>query len=114
LSVTGLRRGKYTKNIAALINSGFKNVIPVLDNIAEFEDYTKSIRAQHPVNIGLRIATEEEPTFDFYTSRLGIRNRDVLEFYIDKMKGNTKFNLKMLHFFMNKGIKDDILLLGAS
>jgi arginine decarboxylase len=104
----GFKTRQYTKNIAALINSGFKNVIPVLDNIAEFEDYKKSIRATHPVNIGLRIATEEEPTFDFYTSRLGIRNRDVLEFYIDKMKGNTKFNLKMLHFFMNKGIKDDI------
>jgi arginine decarboxylase len=104
----GFKTRQYTKNIAGLINTGFKNVIPVLDNIAEFEDYKKSIRSKVPVNIGLRIATEEEPTFDFYTSRLGIRNRDVLEFYIDKMKGNTRFNLKMLHFFMNKGIKDDI------
>ena len=104
----GFKTRQYTKNIAFLINTGFKNVIPVLDNIAEFEDYKKSIRSKVPVNIGLRIATEEEPTFDFYTSRLGIRNRDVLEFYVDKMKGNTRFNLKMLHFFMNKGIKDDI------
>jgi len=104
----GFKTRQYTRNIASLINSGFKNVIPVLDNIAEFEDYKKSIRSQEPVNIGLRIATEEEPTFDFYTSRLGIRNRDVLEFYIDKIKGNKRFSLKMLHFFMNKGIKDDI------
>jgi arginine decarboxylase len=104
----GFKTRQYTKNIAGLINTGFKNVIPVLDNIAEFEDYKKSIRSKDPVNIGLRIATEEEPTFDFYTSRLGIRVRDVLEFYVDKMKGNTRFNLKMLHFFMNKGIKDDI------
>lgn len=104
----GFKTRQYTKNIAGLINTGFKNVIPVLDNIAEFEDYKKSIRSKDPVNIGLRIATEEEPTFDFYTSRLGIRNRDVLEFYVDKMKGNKRFNLKMLHFFMNKGIKDDI------
>ena len=104
----GFKTRQYTKNIAGLINTGFKNVIPVLDNIAEFEDYKKSIRSKDPVNIGLRIATEEEPTFDFYTSRLGIRNRDVLEFYIDKMKGNKRFNLTMLHFFMNKGIKDDI------
>ena len=104
----GFKTRQYTKNIAALINTGFKNVIPVLDNISEFEDYKRSIRSKEPVNIGLRIATEEEPTFDFYTSRLGIRNRDVLEFYIDKIKGNTRFSLKMLHFFMNKGIKDDI------
>src|SRR5690606_1079074 len=40
--------------------------------------------------------------------RLGIRSRDILEFYVDKLKGNEKFELKMLHFFMNKGIKDDI------
>lgn len=104
----GFKTRQYTKNIAALINSGFRNVIPVLDNKGEFEDYKKSIRGPEPVNIGIRIATEEEPTFDFYTSRLGIRNKDILEFYVDKIKGNEKFRLKMLHFFMNKGIKDDI------
>ncbi|MBS1645151.1 MAG: arginine decarboxylase [Bacteroidetes bacterium] len=104
----GFKTRQYTKNISGLINSGFKNVIPVLDNISEFEDYKKSIRAKDPVNIGLRIASEEEPSFDFYTSRLGIRNRDILEFYIDNIKGNKRFNLKMLHFFMNKGMKDDI------
>jgi arginine decarboxylase len=104
----GFKTKAYTRNIAKLINDGFKNVTPVLDNQAEFEDYKKMIRSKDPVNIGIRIATEEEPTFDFYTSRLGIRNKDVLEFYVDKIKGNTKFNLKMLHFFMNKGIKDDI------
>jgi arginine decarboxylase len=104
----GFKTKQYTRNIARLINEGFKNVIPVLDNKDEFEDYKKSIRSKAPVNIGLRIATEEEPTFDFYTSRLGIRSRDILEFYVDKIKGNDKFRLKMLHFFMNKGIKDDV------
>ena len=104
----GFKTRAYTRSIATLINDGFKNVIPILDNKNEFDDYKKSIRSKEPVNIGLRIATEEEPTFDFYTSRLGIRSRDVLEFYIDKIKGNEKFRLKMLHFFMNKGIKDDV------
>lgn len=104
----GFKTRAYTRNIARLINDGFVNVIPVLDNKQEFEDYKKSIRSDQPVQIGIRIASEEEPTFDFYTSRLGIRSRDVLEFYVDKVKGNTKFQLKMLHFFMNKGIKDDI------
>jgi len=104
----GFKTRAYTRNIAQLINAGFKNVIPVLDNKAEFDDYKRSIRAKDPVNIGIRIATEEEPTFDFYTSRLGIRSRDILEFYVDKIKGNERFQLKMLHFFMNKGIKDDV------
>lgn len=104
----GFKTKQYTRNISQLINAGFRNVIPVLDNIPEFDDYKKSIRAKDPVKIGIRIAAEEEPSFDFYTSRLGIRSRDVLEFYVDKIKGNNRFQLKMLHFFMNKGIKDDI------
>jgi arginine decarboxylase len=104
----GFKTKPYTKNIAGLINAGFRNVIPVLDNKPEIEEYKRTIRSKDPVKIGIRIASEEEPTFDFYTSRLGIRSRDVLEFYVDKIKGNPKFELKMLHFFMNKGIKDDI------
>ncbi|RAJ88189.1 arginine decarboxylase [Chitinophaga dinghuensis] len=105
----GFKTKPYTRAISKLINSGFKNVIPVLDNKEELEEYQKNIRVtKEKVKLGLRIAAEEEPTFDFYTSRLGIRSRDILEFYVDKLKGNQKFELKMLHFFMNKGIKDDI------
>ena len=104
----GYKTKTYTRSIAKLINSGFKNVLPVLDNKEELDDYSKFIRSKDPVKLGIRIAAEEEPTFDFYTSRLGIAPRDILEFYVDKLKGNPKFELKMLHFFMNKGIKDDI------
>ncbi|WP_126248887.1 type III PLP-dependent enzyme domain-containing protein [Chitinophaga rhizosphaerae] len=104
----GYKTKTYTRAIAKLINSGFKNVIPVLDNKEELEDYSKFVRTKDPVKLGIRIAAEEEPTFDFYTSRLGIAKSDILEYYVDKLKGNPKFELKMLHFFMNKGIKDDI------
>jgi arginine decarboxylase len=104
----GFKTKSYTRAISRLINSGFRNVIPVLDNKYEIEDYRKMIRSPEPVKLGIRIAAEEEPTFDFYTSRLGIRSRDILEFYVDKIKGQEKFQLKMLHFFLNKGIKDDI------
>jgi arginine decarboxylase len=107
----GYKTKAYTRNIARLINNGFKNVIPTLDNKAELNEYHRSIRSSEPVKIGIRIAAEEEPAFDFYTSRLGIRSRDILEFYVDKIKGNDKFQLKMLHFFLNKGIKDDIYYL---
>ncbi|GAB1537382.1 hypothetical protein NUACC21_00220 [Scytonema sp. NUACC21] len=89
------------------MNTGFKNVIPVLDNKEELQQYKKSVKV--PFKLGIRIAAEEEPTFPFYTSRLGFRARDVLEFYVDKIEGNEdRFQLKMLHIFLNKGIKDDI------
>jgi arginine decarboxylase len=101
------KQKSYTSRIARLLNTGFKNVIPVLDNKEELKAYRKSVRV--PFNIGIRVAAEEEPTFPFYTSRLGIRAKDILEFYVDEIEGyEDKFQLKMLHIFLNKGIKDDI------
>lgn len=103
----GYKQRSYTSRIAKLINSGFKNVIPVLDNIQELEAYKRSVK--QPFKLGIRIAAEEEPSFPFYTSRLGIRAKDILEFYVDQIEGyENKFQLKMLHIFLNKGIKDDI------
>jgi arginine decarboxylase len=84
-------------------------VIPVLDNKEELNMYKRSVKSKEPFKIGIRVAAEEEPSFPFYTSRLGIRSKDVLEFYVDEIEGNEdKFQLKMLHIFLNKGIKDDI------
>ncbi|HZF63054.1 MAG TPA: arginine decarboxylase, partial [Chitinophagaceae bacterium] len=103
----GFKQKNYTRRIAQLINSGFKNVIPILDNKEELLAYRKSVR--QPFKLGIRVAAEEEPTFPFYTSRLGIRTKDILEFYVDNIEGyEDKFQLKMLHIFLNKGIKDDI------
>ncbi|MGZ5191131.1 MAG: arginine decarboxylase, partial [Flavisolibacter sp.] len=103
----GYKQKSYTSRIANLLNTGFKNVIPVLDNREELQQYKKSVKV--PFKLGIRVAAEEEPTFPFYTSRLGFRPRDILEFYVDKIEGNEdRFQLKMLHIFLNKGIKDDI------
>lgn len=103
----GYKQKPYIRRIASLLNSGFKNVIPVLDNKEELKEYAKSVRV--PFKLGIRVAAEEEPTFPFYTSRLGIRPKDILEFYVDDIEGyEKKFQLKMLHIFLNKGIKDDI------
>ncbi|HMU25466.1 MAG TPA: arginine decarboxylase, partial [Ferruginibacter sp.] len=105
----GFKQKNYTSRIARLINSGFKNVIPILDNKEELNMYKRSIRTKEPFKLGIRIAAEEEPTFPFYTSRLGIKAKDVLEYYVDEIEGyEDKFQLKMLHIFLNKGIKDDI------
>jgi arginine decarboxylase len=103
----GFKQKGYTSRIAKLINTGFKNVIPILDNKEELLAYKRSVK--YPFKLGIRIAAEEEPTFPFYTSRLGIRAKDILEFYVDQIEGyEHKFQLKMLHIFLNKGIKDDI------
>ncbi len=103
----GYKQKPYINRIAGLLNTGFKNVIPILDNVDELRGYIKSVKV--PFNLGIRVAAEEEPNFPFYTSRLGIRAKDILEFYVDKIEGNEhRFQLKMLHIFLNKGIKDDI------
>jgi len=101
----GYKKELYIENIANFINNGWHNTIPVLDNMAEFEDLDKQIT--NPTRIGIRIAAEEEPKFEFYTSRLGIRYSDILPFYENKIKNNNKFSLKMLHFFINTGIRDN-------
>ncbi len=103
----GFKQKGYTRRIAQLLNTGFKNVIPILDNKDELNAYKRSVKG--PFKLGIRVAAEEEPTFPFYTSRLGIRPKDILEFYVDHIEGyEHKFQLKMLHIFLNKGIKDDI------
>lgn len=100
----GFKRPQYIENIGNLINNDWKNIIPIIDNIEEVDALDDKI--EHKCNVGIRIATEEEPLFDFYTSRLGIRYNDIVPLYTHKLMRNKKFNLKMLHFFINTGIRD--------
>jgi arginine decarboxylase len=101
----GFKRPMYIEYIVNLINQGFSNTISILDNLFELDKYENQI-GNNKMKIGIRIASEEEPKFDFYTSRLGIRYNDILPYYGEKIKDNPKFELKMLHFFLNTGIKD--------
>lgn len=59
-----------------------------------------------PCNLGIRIAAEEQPDSQFYTSRLGVRMEDVIDFYNNKISANPNFRVKLLHFFINSGITD--------
>lgn len=102
----GFKKKEYMEKISDLINEGFVNVIPILDNLEEIDHYEKLIKTEKPVNIGIRIAADEEPKFEFYTSRLGIRVNDIIPLYLNKIKENPKFKLKLLHFFINSGIRD--------
>lgn len=99
----GFKRPLYTQYITEMINDGFENCIPILDNLNELDEYKKEIKKKF--QIGIRVAADEEPNFEFYTSRLGIRYSEIMSYYKKKIKG-TKAKLKMLHFFINTGIKD--------
>ena len=101
----GFKRDEYVANIAKLINAGYKNCIPIIDNYEEIDLLTK--QAKRKFKIGIRIASEEEPKFEFYTSRLGIGYKNILNFYRNEIKENKKVELKMLHFFIITGIKDN-------
>lgn len=101
----GFKRDEYIQNIADLINSGHKNCIPIIDNYEELDLITEA--TSEKFQVGIRIASEEEPKFEFYTSRLGIGYKNILNFYKNQIDKNEQVSLKMLHFFINTGIRDN-------
>ncbi|MBP5306508.1 MAG: arginine decarboxylase [Paludibacteraceae bacterium] len=102
----GFKRPQYVENIQNFIAQGFENTIPILDNKFELDSLLQGFDKKF--QIGIRIATEEEPKFDFYTSRLGIRYSDVVPYYKEVIKKNRQVKLRMLHFFINTGIQDTL------
>jgi len=101
----GFKRDQYITNIANLINGGHQNCIPIIDNYEEIDLLSDVI--DDTFKVGIRIASEEEPKFEFYTSRLGIGYKNIVPFYENQIKDNDKVELKMLHFFINTGIRDN-------
>ena len=100
----GFKRDFYISNIARLMNNGHRNCIPIIDNFEEIPLLTEAIDGK--IQVGIRIASEEEPKFEFYTSRLGIGYKNIVPFYNRQIKDRDDVALKMLHFFINTGIRD--------
>ncbi len=100
----GFKRDRYIENIAGLINNGHERCVPIIDNFQELQLLQDAIHGN--MNVGIRIASEEEPKFEFYTSRLGIGYKDIVPFYKRRIKDNEQVKLTMLHFFINTGIRD--------
>ncbi|MFM7594656.1 MAG: arginine decarboxylase [Flavobacteriales bacterium] len=100
----GFKPARYVERIASLINAEFLKVIPVVDNADEVRNLLAATDKE--LSIGIRIAAEEEPKFEFYTSRLGMRYREIVPFYKSVLKDNPRIKVKMLHFFINTGIND--------
>ncbi len=99
----GYKDERYIRNIGRLANSGVR-VIPIIDNMGELQTLDQVIK--DPCDIGIRIAAEEAPKFEFYTSRLGIGYKDIIPFYMRNIGKQKKFRLKLMHFFINTGISD--------
>jgi len=100
----GYKPEPYIDNMIDLMNAGNLKVIPVVDNTDELERILA--KTDKEIKIGVRIASEEEPKFEFYTSRLGIRYREIVPYYKAFLKENPRVKVKMLHFFINTGIND--------
>lgn len=100
----GYKDLEYMQQIVDMKHDGFDNIIPVLDNKEEFNFYLSELEV--PCEIGFRLATEEPPDFGFYTSRLGIREDDIMDLYHHKVKDNPEFRFTLLHFFVHTGISD--------
>jgi arginine decarboxylase len=109
----GYKTDDYLEKIIKLNLEGFKNSIMVLDSKSEIQrlkPYLNSLKGK--LKIGIRMAIDEEPQSSYYTSRLGIRPGEVLNFYEEVIKPNDKLSLKMVHFFIDSGIKDSIYYWG--
>jgi len=100
----GFKKDTYLERMKFMINDGFTGIMAIIDNREELQEFAKGLKV--PVDIGIRIASEEEPKFEFYTSRLGIRYKEITNFYKENIRRRKNIRLKMLHFFVNTGIND--------
>ncbi|MBI9059913.1 MAG: arginine decarboxylase [Labilibaculum sp.] len=107
----GYKTDDYLRRILAMQEFGFTNSIIIFDSVKEL-DRLENIVKDQVVKVGLRMAINEESQSAYYTSRMGIRDKEIISFYQDKIKDNPKFELKMLHFFVDSGIKDSLYYWG--
>ena len=107
----GYKTDEYLVKILNLQEIGFRNNIIVLDSINELKRIEKLANGVK-IKIGIRMAINEESQSSYYTSRLGIRHGDILNFYTSNIKDKENIELKMLHFFVDSGIKDSLYYWG--
>lgn len=107
----GYKTDDYLEKIIGLQKAGFYNAVCVLDNIHELHRLLKLLEGAR-IKIGIRMAINEEPQAAYYTSRLGIRPSEILDFYKDHIAKEKQLDLKMFHFFVDSGIKDSFYYWG--
>ena len=107
----GIKTEEYLRKILSLREAGFENSIIIFDSTGEL-DRLLELKPEHTVKIGLRMAINEEAQSAYYTSRLGIPPGEIIEFFKARIRDNDKVELKMLHFFVDTGIKDTLYYWG--
>ena len=107
----GYKTEEYLSKIISMQRLGFKNNIIVLDSVNELDRLEKLANGDK-LKIGIRMAINEESQSAYYTSRLGIRHTQIVDFYEQKIKGKKNIEFKMLHFFVDSGIKDSLYYWG--
>lgn len=107
----GFKTDDYLKRIIKMQESGFKNSLIILDSKTEL-DRLERLQTTEKIKIGIRMAINEEPQSAYYTSRLGIPEGEVIDFFKARIRDNDRFELKMLHFFIDSGIKDTLYYWG--
>jgi arginine decarboxylase len=106
----GHKTEDYMNKIVGLMEDGFENVIPVLDSKQELDRFYAKTKGE--LTVGIRMAINEEPQSAYYTSRLGIRSAEIIDYYKSKIAKKKRVKLKMLHFFVDSGIKDNLYYWG--
>lgn len=109
----GYKTEDYLRKILRLNKAGFKNSILVLDSKSEIKR-VRQLASEYDgkLKIGIRIAIDEEPQSAYYTSRLGIRPAHLMDFYEEAIAEDENLELKMVHFFIDSGIKDNVYYWG--
>ena len=107
----GYKTDDYLSKIFLLQKAGFSNSIIILDSESEYFKIQK-FAPGGKVKIGLRMAINEQAQSAYYTSRLGIRHTEMVKFYNDVIKNDENVEVKMLHFFVDSGIKDTLYYWG--
>ncbi|MFT6335177.1 MAG: arginine decarboxylase [Saprospiraceae bacterium] len=109
----GYKTEDYLQKITRLNKDGFYNSILILDSKSELQRVKKYAKClEKPLKIGIRMAIDEEPQTAYYTSRLGIRANEIIDFYNNEIIGDESISLKMMHFFIDSGIKDNMYFWG--
>ncbi len=107
----GYKTDDYLRRILDLYDMGFTNCTIVFDSVNEIKRLERLANGKI-VKIGLRMAIDEQAQSAYYTSRLGIRHNEMMDFYYQYIKGNENVELVMLHFFVDSGIVDSLYYWG--
>lgn len=109
----GYKTDEYLHKIFLLRKEGFNRSTIILDSKRELERITKLAKEMNVVaNIGVRMAIDEEPQSNYYTSRLGIRHTEVVDFVENDILTNEFVCFRMMHFFVDSGVKDTMYYWG--